>query len=49
MAESRSCMSDRDRKDNYGIDVNRILDSCRDKDWLCGYKGIPDRLRSGAY
>ena len=32
MAESRSCMSDRDRKDNYGIDVNRILDSCRDKD-----------------
>ena len=32
MTENRSCMSDRDRKENYGIDVNRILDSCRDKD-----------------
>ena len=31
MADNRNCSSDRG-KDNFGIDVNRILDSCRDKD-----------------
>lgn len=31
MADCRNTMSDRGRE-NYGLDVNRILDSCRDKD-----------------
>ena len=31
MADCRNTISDRGRE-NYGLDVNRILDSCRDKD-----------------